>query len=165
MGDRSVSRALSQRAYAKHRGCALSTVQKAIDDERITTNPDGSIDPKLADRQWRENTDAGRAAARGKNGHDGEGSAFSKARARREFFLAQDAELEFKRKQGKLVDADEVAHLMARMNTEARTKLLAIPSKLKSRIPHLTAEDVKDADALVREVLESLADMPKDQAP
>jgi hypothetical protein len=53
---------LSLRGYAKHRGCTLSAVQKAIEKGRITTVADGNgntkIDPGVADIQWAQNTNA-----------------------------------------------------------------------------------------------------------
>lgn len=53
---------LSQRAYALHRkrlglpGGTLRAVQKAIESGRITLQADSTIDPVVADQQWRENT-------------------------------------------------------------------------------------------------------------
>ena len=47
---------LSQRAYARHRGVALSAVQKAIETGRISTLPDGRIDSEQADVEWEQNT-------------------------------------------------------------------------------------------------------------
>ena len=38
---------MSLRAYARHRGVALSAVQKAIASGRIHPEPDGRIDPTL----------------------------------------------------------------------------------------------------------------------
>src|SRR5512140_3778194 len=51
---------VSQRAYARLRGVALSAVQKAIATKRITPNPDGSIDPERANQEWEKNTFAGK---------------------------------------------------------------------------------------------------------
>jgi len=52
---------MSQRAYSRHRGCALRAVQKAIEAGRITlvTGPDGKqyVDQVQADRDWDRNTD------------------------------------------------------------------------------------------------------------
>jgi hypothetical protein len=51
------------RRYAKHRraaclpGGTLSAVQRALAAGRITAEPDGSIDPVKADRQWQEQTE------------------------------------------------------------------------------------------------------------
>ena len=41
---------LSLRAYARHRGVALSAVQKAIQTKRISTQADGRIDSEQADK-------------------------------------------------------------------------------------------------------------------
>ena len=43
---------VSQRAYARLRGVAMSAVQKAIASKRITPNPDGTIDPEWANQEW-----------------------------------------------------------------------------------------------------------------
>ena len=47
--------------YARHRGCVPSAVHKAIASGRISYLEDARgrawIDPKTADREWRENTD------------------------------------------------------------------------------------------------------------
>lgn len=52
---------LSLRAYARHRGCALRAVQKAIESGRIqlVTDADGrkGIDPDASDLAWEELTD------------------------------------------------------------------------------------------------------------
>lgn len=61
------------RAYARHRGCSLYAVQKAVRDNRVTavernavTGRLTGIDQELADRQWQENTDPDEAAKQGK---------------------------------------------------------------------------------------------------
>src|SRR5690606_13481328 len=43
--------------YAAHRGVSHTAVGKAIASGRITPEPDGSIDPDKADRQWDAQTD------------------------------------------------------------------------------------------------------------
>jgi hypothetical protein len=48
---------LSRRAYARHRGVAENAVRKAIASGRITLEPDGTIDPEKADRDWAARTD------------------------------------------------------------------------------------------------------------
>jgi hypothetical protein len=48
---------LSRRAYAQHRGVAENAVRKAIGSGRITLEPDGTIDPGKADRDWAARTD------------------------------------------------------------------------------------------------------------
>lgn len=43
-------------AYAKHRRISHTAVRKAIKQGRITTEPDGTIDPERADKEWQANT-------------------------------------------------------------------------------------------------------------
>lgn len=64
---------ISLRAYSRHRKCALSAVQKAIDSRRVhgdAIRVDGErvtgIDPVLADQQWAANTDPVEALRNGK---------------------------------------------------------------------------------------------------
>lgn len=47
---------LSIRAYARYRGVTDSAVHKAIRVGRITPEPDGTLDPVKADRDWVQNT-------------------------------------------------------------------------------------------------------------
>ena len=47
---------MTLRGYARHRACALSTVQLAIASGRISTVEGGKVDSDAADRQWRKNT-------------------------------------------------------------------------------------------------------------
>lgn len=48
---------ISQRAYARQRGCSEGAVRKAIKAGRITPEPDGTIDPVKANAQWAMQTD------------------------------------------------------------------------------------------------------------
>lgn len=48
---------MSRRQYAAHRGVSHTAVGKAIATGRIKTEPDGTIDPEKADRQWDAQTD------------------------------------------------------------------------------------------------------------
>ncbi|GGX53066.1 hypothetical protein GCM10010946_34570 [Undibacterium squillarum] len=56
-----MSSEMSLRAYARHRGVALSAVQKAIRTNRIKMNRNGKIDAAIADRDWMNNTDVFKA--------------------------------------------------------------------------------------------------------
>jgi hypothetical protein len=42
--------------YAKHRRVSRAAVYKALNERRITREPDGTIDPVKADRMWQANT-------------------------------------------------------------------------------------------------------------
>ena len=55
---------LSRRAYARHRGVSEAAVRKAITAGRIAVEPDGTIDPTVADVQWQQNSGRRTAAKR-----------------------------------------------------------------------------------------------------
>ena len=48
---------VSRRSYAAQRGVSEAAVRKAITNGRITTLPDGTIDPARADFEWGAQTD------------------------------------------------------------------------------------------------------------
>lgn len=48
---------LSIRGYAAHRGVSHTSVRKAIASGRLTLEPDGTVDPVKADRDWHRNAD------------------------------------------------------------------------------------------------------------
>lgn len=141
---------LSLRAYAKHRGVTLKAVQEAIEYGRIQKT-DGKIDPTTADKEWQEKTNP--AMARGKT----EVLDYHRSRAIREAYEAQLAKLEYEEKTGKLVNAEETRMAWLKIITTAKTKLLAIPSKARASLPHLTLSDIATLEELVRQTLEDLA--------
>ena len=102
---------LSQRAYARHRGVALSAVQKAIETGRISAQADGRIDSEQADVDWEQNTTrhAPPIAKRGQDEDDASifgASQYTKARAVREYYQARLARIEYEERVGKLVAKD-----------------------------------------------------------
>jgi hypothetical protein len=169
---------LSQRGYAKHRGVTLRAVQKAIRDGRITLDKDG-IDPARADRQWRNNTDetkprnsvSGRPGGRiqkapkllpARTSGDLQGtqglpehvpSGYALARERREQLRLKLDQLEFDERMLLLVDAAEFRAKFLPMIADAKTRLLGVASKCKSRLPGLSAVDVSIIEDLIREAL------------
>ena len=116
---------ISLRAYAKHRGVALSAVQKAIRAGRIAPTTDGRIDPAQADADWQRNTaprprhrksitperSAGRAALQVPQPALDPSSVggYATARAVREQYLARITKIQHDQLAGKLISRDEVA--------------------------------------------------------
>ncbi len=121
---------LSRRAYAQHRGVSEKAVRKAIAAGRITLEPDGTIDPVKADREWDLQTDpvkqttrrpAGKSVPRAARkavddtlaeaGPVGP-SAFMRARAAREMIGAQTAKVKLAKLKGELVDKAKATALV-----------------------------------------------------
>jgi len=171
---------MSLRGYARHRGCSLKAVQKAIAAGRITKTPDGKIDSDVADQQWAANTDSAAAnrdyakgagrAQRSRTSPSTEGAPpaadpnasavnYAQARAVREAYTARLARLKFEEESGRLVPVDELERRLTNVISTSRTKVLAVPSKVRSRLPHLTNRDIAVIDELIREALEELANV------
>jgi hypothetical protein len=120
----------SQRAYAKHRGVTHRAVQKAVERGRITLTPDGRVDFGKADAQWKANSlpstsRKGRGArpARGSIGEAMRVLALERARLVR---------LEYRKRRGELLDADEVERAMFELGRRQRDLLQSVPSRLST---------------------------------
>lgn len=70
---------------------------------------------------------------------------------------AQMAVLDLKERQGELVNARQVEARLVQMISTAKTRLLAVPSKAKARIPTLTVDDIEAIEELIADALEELA--------
>jgi hypothetical protein len=150
---------MSQRAYARHRGMAYSTVQKAIASGRISTTAKGLIDSDVADEEWRRNTKTRATAATEKEDDpDVFGAAqYNKARAVREHYQARLAKLEFEQKVGSLVSRDEVK--IAAFNTlrQFRDAMLNIPDRLGALLAAET-DSARCYEILATEIRKALND-------
>ena len=82
---------------------------------------------------------------------------YNESRARSEYEKANLLELERKQKERMLLPADQVERVWATTVATVKTKLLAVPTRLRQRIPHLSLEEVAIADELIRESLQDLA--------
>src|SRR5687767_437886 len=100
---------MSLRQYARHRGLALSAVQKAIQTGRISTLPDGQIESEAADADWERNTNAYTSAKSVEDDAATVGAGqYAKARAVREHYQARLSKMEFEEKSRKLVPMEDV---------------------------------------------------------
>ena len=175
---------VSLRAYARMRGCSLTAVQKAIASKRITTLPDGTIDPERANQEWAKNTFAGQtigrkptapAPPRGGSAQPpvipqaGEVSsdpvaAYLRARAVNETFKAKVSQLEYEERTGKLILAVRASEYAATFSAIVKDGLMAMPDRLA---PMLAAVDDEKAihrmlaaevSVLLRKVSKAVAD-------
>ena len=160
---------VSLRAYARMRGCSLTAVQKAIASKRITTLPDGTINPERADQEWAKNTFAGqtlnRAAARAERVPPGGSArpkasspppmvpppgevasdpvaAYLRARAVNETFKAKVSQLEYEERTGKLIQAAKAGEYAAQFSAIVGDALSALPDRLTPLLAATTEESV-----------------------
>ena len=155
---------VSQRAYARLRGVALSAVQKAITTKRITPNPDGTIDPERANQEWERNTFAGKTLhqatrpqaapfspppARGGAGIPSQPevssdpvSAYLRARAVSETFKAKTAQLEYEERAGKLIQATKAGEYAAHWSAIVGDALSAYPDRVAPLVAAAKSEEI-----------------------
>jgi DNA-binding transcriptional ArsR family regulator len=88
---------------------------------------------------------------------DGELPAYTVSQQRKAFEQANLLELERREKEGQLIERASVEATLTALAGEVRTKLVAVPSRARQRIPHLTTEEIAILTDLVDEALESLA--------
>lgn len=150
------------REYARHRGCALQAVQKAIADGRISTVEDAAgkrkIDQEAADAAWARHTDAGKrsllfgdgptadaaeVAIGGEEGgrgtDDGAGDAgmsseYREARAGRETLRLERERIELDQLRGRVISLAEASHAVFSAFRSLRDRVLNTPSRVKHQL-------------------------------
>ncbi len=161
---------LSLRAYAKRRGITEAAVRKAIKQGRITKNPNGKINPLIADKEWGQNTDPAQiksAFAEEKPDYSQNsapnslsGPSYQQSRAIKEAYGAKLLRLQFEKESKKLISIDDVkvsAFNAARMT---RDRILNIPDRV---IPQLVGKTniFEMKEILKAELIKALEELSK----
>jgi hypothetical protein len=141
---------LSRRDYATHRGCAISSVQKAIETGRITL-VNGKIDPDKADQEWEKNTNP---AYNPEKSAESTRPKFSLADARAQSVALDVAlkKMDLNERQGKTLDADTVHSQMHIGARAARDRVLSVPRKIAAKLVHKS--DAKEIEQILEKALE-----------
>lgn len=143
---------VSGRRLAAILGVSPTAVRNAIRDGRITAQPDGRLDPDAARREWTASTDPSRSRVRTSSKVREQGaqpakgaqppdepaqpSAFQLHRADKEGWTAQLRRLEYERKAGRLVDAEEVHNAVFTLARTARDRWLNWPNRVAAIMAH-----------------------------
>jgi len=168
---------LSIRAYARHRGVSDTAVHKAIRTGRITPEPDGTLDPERADRDWTRNTSAAPTGTRASAPKaavpegSGEGPAvlptggasLLQARTVNEVVKVQTNKVRLARLKGELVDRSQaIAHVFQLARGE-RDAWLNWPSRISAPLAARLGVDPHSLhvalEAAVREHLQELGEL------
>jgi len=158
-------KSLSIRGYAAHRrakgldGGTPPAVQKALRSGRLPSarkaaNGHWRIDPVVADREWRANTDSTRLPEGSEARPALPGMTWAQARALREEFAARKAQLDYERAAGKLISADQARRETFQSYRTVRDRLLRVGDRLEAKLG-LEAADLVRAE--IREALEEIA--------
>lgn len=146
---------ISIRAYATHRGVSHTAVRKAIKSGRITTEPDGTIDPTSADAHWNTRT------------RPGQGSIvdvpediddYATSRALRESYEAKLKKIEYEKACGLLVSREEVTSKIFTLARGSRDRLLQIPRRMAAQLA-AESDQHKIESLLTQSMREALADL------
>jgi len=157
---------LSIRGYARHRGVAESAVRKAIAQGRITKGKNGKINPKLADKEWGQNSDPAQIKAEStfetpdSQATSISGPSYQQSRAIKEAYGAKLLRLQFEKESKKLISIDDVkvsAFNAARMT---RDRILNIPDRV---IPQLVGKTniFEMKEILKAELIKALEELSK----
>jgi len=159
---------ISQRAYARHRGCDPKAVRVAIAEGRLppaVLSPDGKkiLSAELADAAWAASTHADMVPGSGPTAPAAIATAaaahpLAEHRARHAAAAATIAELELAEKRGQLVRVEDVEATWSDVVIILRTKLLGLAARARVRDPSIPKKYVTLIDTLVREALTELAD-------
>lgn len=79
------------------------------------------------------------------------------SRLERERYQAKLSRLEFEQKSGQLISVEKAMQIFGRQIQEAKSAVMALGKHARSRIPHLTVDDVLVIEELARQALEGLA--------
>lgn len=163
----SKSKALSLRAYARHRkaaglaGGTLKAVQVAMTSGRLskslTKDRKQIASAVLADAEWDATTHVDRIPITGPTAAGTPPPDLLESRARREAAEAALAEIELAEKRAELLPAADVESRLVNVFAGCKTKLLGVPARARQRDPALTAAQIALIEELLREALEDLA--------
>lgn len=168
---------LSIRAYARHRGVSDTAVHKALRTGRITPEPDGTLDPERADREWTRNTSSAPTGTRvsapkaavpegsgeGPGALPAGGASLLQARTVNEVVKVQTNKVRLARLKGELVDRSQaIAHVFQLARGE-RDAWLNWPSRISAPLAARLGVDPHSLhvalEAAVREHLQELGEL------
>ncbi|MCO8167856.1 terminase small subunit [Pseudomonas sp. 21LCFQ02] len=156
---------MSKSEFAARRGWSKSYVSKLASQDRLVLTPDGKVELEATEALLAQSADPSKAAVaarhederiqRGVRDHvapladtspalpalqvaGGQGADFQRARAHREYYLAQLAETEFLKVQGALVEASTVRMAAFDAGRMLRDALLGLPAQIAGELASLT---------------------------
>ncbi|MGB3389719.1 MAG: DNA packaging protein [Pseudaminobacter sp.] len=151
-------RSLRKKAFAELVGVSPGRVSQMI-AQGLPVEPNGRIDIAAGKLWIKENVSPTRSAAQSLQSDlpvaAQPDAAAEAVRLKKE--QADHAELKNKMLRKELVEAVAVERAWANVLRQVRSGVLAVPSRLRQVLPHLTAHDVATIDAELRHVLEDLA--------
>lgn len=167
-----MSELLSQRQYAKHIGRSQPYVSKLVSAGRIPT-VDGKIDPEAADAAMKASHDPAKGEHT-KPAHKRQGAAaqsvasspasepdplsYNAMRTRRERFLAQQAELDYRRAIGEVCEVAAATKAVMDCAVATRRLVEQIPNRIANQLAASMGADVRRVQPLMQAEIERICD-------
>jgi hypothetical protein len=134
---------LSVNEIATRFGITGNAVRKMIREGRVSVLPDGTLDPRTFLREYAENTKlehsgGGKLGVTKEGNSSAAGQSLAQVRLAREALETQLVQLEYRKKVGDLLPADEVEEAASDLGRRVRDLLLAIPPRLAPVVAGLT---------------------------
>lgn len=152
---------LNQTEYAKHRGITKGMVSRLVKQGKITLIKKGKqnlINPKDADKSIEDFSDPARDAYRKGVQGKRKGPTYADAQTFKEILRGKILELEYKEKEGILIDARETERQLAILFTTIKIRIRAIAPKCAQKLAHLKAGKGRGFTAKVQEILRKECD-------
>lgn len=161
---------LSIRAYARHRGVTEAAVRKAIKQGRVSKGKNGKINPKIADKEWGQNSDPAQIKAtlaeekpdysQNLIPNAGNGPNYQQSRAIKEAYGAKLLRLQFEKESKKLISVDNVKVAAFNAARMTRDRILNIPDRV---IPQLVGKTniFEMKEILKTELIKALEELSK----
>jgi len=162
-------KALTKANYARHIGKSRQYVNELVRNGRTVQNANGLILVAETDALVFETSDPSKVGVVERHANErnekqnaeitaadlkpiGNIPAFQESKAKKEFFLAQKVEQEFKQSTGELLVASEVQAAVMRSDSVIRNKLESMPSMLAPMLAH--ESDIKRIETTITEFIE-----------
>lgn len=156
---------LSKSEYARRIGVSPSAIERAITSGRISTTPDGRIDPDVADMEWVSNT-VNSKPGRKKAGEPVKKSGTTtliEARTAHEILKVKIKEIELAEKKKEVIKVKEVKELFFKLARQERDAWLNWPTRITPVLAaKLNIDEHKlylEIEAAVQKQLEELGDL------
>lgn len=150
--------------FSKKNNIPRTTIQKAIESERITsvkrsiTGKVIGINKKQALKEFKSNTDPVRSNS---SKQQDQKTTYNESRAMTESFRAKTAELEYLEKAGILVSIEQVEKEMTEIIMLLKSKVFRLPEQLANELVVLT--DIHKTEQLIRKNLISIFEETSDE--
>src|ERR1041384_1122075 len=101
-----------------------------------------------------------RTSARARGGRPPSPTSLHAWRVRKESALARLRELELNHREARSLDAEAVARRWEAVGREVQARMLAVVSRVRAALPHLTVQDAEVLDREIRAALTAIAEAP-----